>query len=159
MAKYLVISYDADQECSYFDHVEAANADAALAIVGDARPYAVPVDAMTQQEVDSLGKLLRKRKDAPKTAYDLARSLDGETVPLETAITALPGRRFRLLKEDQNTVDRGEVVLPVGHLCTIGKYEEQTELFEVIFDANEAGEFMGWCLYSLDEIHELLEAL
>ena len=160
LTKYLVISYDEDQQCSYFDHVMAADDDAAKQIVDKARPYAVAVDAMDQIEVDALGEYLRKNDAPHTTAYDLQLDIEADIEELmETAPEALPGRRYRLLVADSNCVERGEVVVFVGHLCTIGEFDHDTELYTVKFDDNEAGEDMGHCLYTLEEIHTNLEAI
>lgn len=160
LKKYLVISYDDDQQCSYWDHVAAVDEDAAKQIVDKARPYAIAVDAMDQAEVDSLGKLLRNNKKPHTNAYDLGLMLDtGEDDLLEAAIEALPGRRYRLLVADSNDVERGTVDIPVGHPCTIGEFDHNTELFTVKFDDNADGEDMGHCLYTLEEIHTNLEAI
>ena len=47
MEKYLVISYDDDQQQPYFDHVLAEDRDQAIILMEQARPDALPVDALT----------------------------------------------------------------------------------------------------------------
>ena len=51
MEKYLVISYDDDQQQPYFDHMLAANRDHAIILMEQARPDALPVDALTVSDL------------------------------------------------------------------------------------------------------------
>ena len=58
MRKYLVISYDNDQEQPHYDQVLADNSEAALEIIGEIRDYAFMVCALTPVELATMSKRL-----------------------------------------------------------------------------------------------------
>ena len=59
MRKYLVVSYDNDEERYFFDQVLADNSEAALEIIGGIRgDYAFMVCALTPVELATMSKRL-----------------------------------------------------------------------------------------------------
>lgn len=69
----------------------------------------------------------------------------------------LIGTRHRLLKPDMNEVERGEVVVPVGHSCKVTAFYPDCGMYAVAFDDDTEGRDMGWCFYTADEIRTDLE--
>ena len=56
--KYFVISYDDDQQQTFFDFVEASTPDVACYIAGEQREYAIPCQALTSSELRIYADLL-----------------------------------------------------------------------------------------------------
>ena len=58
MQKFLVISYDDDQQQPYFDHLLADDRDQAIILIEGARSYAIAMDALTITEIREMANLL-----------------------------------------------------------------------------------------------------
>lgn len=80
--KFAVTSYFPDEQQIFTDFVEAADADAAKQIVGDAREYAVPADAVSLNELRDLAAGLEAETDTPASAFALAATIGDETALL-----------------------------------------------------------------------------
>ena len=61
MQKYLVVSYDDDQQQWFWDYVVAKTAADAVAHVCEWRPYVVAADAASLSQVQSIAKVLKSR--------------------------------------------------------------------------------------------------
>lgn len=57
--KFLVISYDDDQQQTFFDIKEAANREAAMSLVDGEREDAIPIEALAVLDVENLLKQLK----------------------------------------------------------------------------------------------------
>lgn len=54
--RFVVLSYDDDQQQTFRDIVEAESHEAAMAQGGEAREYAVPVAAMTAEDLRAMAE-------------------------------------------------------------------------------------------------------
>jgi hypothetical protein len=77
LARFLVISYDSDQQETIYDHIIAeddpkrGDGEVAMEIAGKLRPNAVPVSAMTARELREMADHMMGRSDeAIKTEMD-----------------------------------------------------------------------------------------
>jgi hypothetical protein len=61
MKKYLVVSYDDDQQQWFWDYVAAKTAEDAVAHVCERRPYVIAADAASLSQVQSIAKNLKSR--------------------------------------------------------------------------------------------------
>ena len=61
MQKYLVVSYDDDQQQWFWDYVAANTAEDAVAQVCERRPYVIAADAASLSQVQSITKDLKSR--------------------------------------------------------------------------------------------------
>jgi hypothetical protein len=61
MKKYLVVSYDDDQQQWFWDYVAAKTAEDAVAHVCARRPYVIAADAASLSHVQSITKDLKSR--------------------------------------------------------------------------------------------------
>ena len=61
MQKYLVVSYDDDQQQWFWDYVAAKSAEDAVALVCERRPYVIAADAASLSQVQSIAKGLKSR--------------------------------------------------------------------------------------------------
>lgn len=61
MKKYLVVSYDDDQQQWFWDYVAAKTAEDAVALVCERRPYVIAADAASLFQVQSIAKNLKSR--------------------------------------------------------------------------------------------------
>jgi hypothetical protein len=61
MQKYLVVSYDDDQQQWFWDYVAAKTAADAVALVCERRPYVIAADAASLSQVQSITKDLKSR--------------------------------------------------------------------------------------------------
>ncbi|MGA8224833.1 MAG: hypothetical protein WB780_24535 [Candidatus Acidiferrales bacterium] len=61
MQKYLVVSYDDDQQQWFWDYVAAKTEEDAVAHVCERRPYVIAADAASLSQVQSIGKDLASR--------------------------------------------------------------------------------------------------
>ena len=59
LTKYLVVSYDPDQQQWFYDFVFAKNADTAKARICGLRPYVVESDATDLKELEALVEILK----------------------------------------------------------------------------------------------------
>ena len=64
MQKYLVVSYDDDQQQWFWDYVAAKTAEDAVAHVCERRPYVIAADATSLSHVQSIAKDLKSRSIA-----------------------------------------------------------------------------------------------
>ena len=64
MQKYLVVSYDDDQQQWFWDYVAAKSAEDAVAHVCERRPYVIAADAASLPQVQSIAKGLKSRSIA-----------------------------------------------------------------------------------------------
>ena len=67
------------------------------------------------------------------------------------------GLRMQTKVIDANEVDdRGEVVIPIGHTATIGECvhidKDHGPMYAILWDDDEQGQSMGWCIWSIPEI-------
>lgn len=62
MKKFAVISYDDDQQQTFWDFVMAESSDEAKEKVNDARPYAIAVDAIQPEELEEMAYKLHSRR-------------------------------------------------------------------------------------------------
>ena len=58
MRKYLVITYNDDQQETYYDRVRAMSEEGALKRICDIRDYALPVCALTPVDLTTMADLL-----------------------------------------------------------------------------------------------------
>ena len=63
MPKFLVISYDDDQQQTFFDRIVAKNDDAAEVAIGLIREHAIPCTALT---VDELRQMADEMDELPE---------------------------------------------------------------------------------------------
>jgi hypothetical protein len=61
MKKYLVVSYDDDQQQWFWDYVAAKTAEDAVAHICERRPYVIAADAISLSQVQSIAKDLASR--------------------------------------------------------------------------------------------------
>ncbi|MBZ5697641.1 MAG: hypothetical protein LAN18_03750 [Acidobacteriia bacterium] len=61
MQKYLVVSYDDDQQQWFWDYVAAKTAEDAVAHVCERRPYVIAADAASLSHVQSIARDLKNR--------------------------------------------------------------------------------------------------
>lgn len=61
MKKYLVVSYDDDQQQWFWDYIAAKTAEDAVAIVCERRPYVIAADAASLSQVQTITKALKSR--------------------------------------------------------------------------------------------------
>jgi hypothetical protein len=61
MKKYLVVSYDDDQQQWFWDYVAARTAKDAVAHVCERRPYVIAADAASLSQVQNIAKGLKSR--------------------------------------------------------------------------------------------------
>jgi len=66
--KFLVVSYDDDQQQWFWDYVMAADEEAPEAKVCECRPYVIAADAATLKQVRGIAGALRSR--SPKKIRD-----------------------------------------------------------------------------------------
>jgi hypothetical protein len=64
MKKYLVVSYDDDQQQWFWDYVAAKTAEDAVAHICKRRPYVIAADAVSLSHVQSITKDLKSRSIA-----------------------------------------------------------------------------------------------
>jgi hypothetical protein len=64
MKKYLVVSYDDDQQQWFWDYVAAKTEQDAVAHVCERRPYVIAADAVSLSHVQSIAKDLKSRSIA-----------------------------------------------------------------------------------------------
>jgi hypothetical protein len=65
--KYLVVSYDDDQQQWFWDYVVAKTEEAAQALVCKRRPYVIAADAATPDQVQTIATDLTKRSQSQIT--------------------------------------------------------------------------------------------
>jgi hypothetical protein len=68
--KFLVVSYDEDQQQWFYDHVQATSEQEAAALICRIRPYVIAAEASTLPEV-----LRMARRIARKSAKDIRTDL------------------------------------------------------------------------------------
>jgi len=61
MKKYLVVSYDNDQQEWFWDYVAANSAEDAVALVCERRPYVIAADAASLSQVQSIARSMKGR--------------------------------------------------------------------------------------------------
>ena len=61
MQKYLVVSYDDDQQQWFWDYVAANTAEDAVAEICERRPYVIAADAASQAQVQEIAVDLQNR--------------------------------------------------------------------------------------------------
>ncbi len=61
MKKYLVVSYDDDQQQWFWDYVAAKTAADAVALVCRRRPYVIAADAASMSQIQSIAQSLKRR--------------------------------------------------------------------------------------------------
>jgi hypothetical protein len=61
MKKYLVVSYDYDQQQWFWDYVAAKTAEDAVAHVCERRPYVIAADAASLSQVQIIARDLKSR--------------------------------------------------------------------------------------------------
>ena len=61
MQKYLVVSYDDDQQQWFWDYVAAKTAEDAVAHVCERRPYVIAADAASLSQVQIIARDLKSR--------------------------------------------------------------------------------------------------
>jgi len=81
MKKYLVVSYDDDQQQWFWDYVAAKTAEDAVAHVCKWRPYVIAADAASLSHVQGIAKDLKSRSIAR-----IIHQFDFETVTPEEGI-------------------------------------------------------------------------
>lgn len=59
--KYLVVSYDDDQQQWFWDHIAATTEEAAVALVCKRRSYVIAADAASLSQVQDIADTLRRR--------------------------------------------------------------------------------------------------
>jgi len=59
--KFLVVSYDDDQQQWFWDYIVAKTAESAVAQVCERRPYVIAADAASLSQVRSIAKSLKRR--------------------------------------------------------------------------------------------------
>ena len=64
MKKYLVVSYDDDQQQWFWDYVAAKTAEEAVALVCQRRPYVIAADAASVSQVQGIARSLQRRSIA-----------------------------------------------------------------------------------------------
>jgi hypothetical protein len=64
MQKYLVVSYDDDQQQWFWDYVAAKTAEGAVALVCERRPYVIAADAASASQVQRIARSLKRRSIA-----------------------------------------------------------------------------------------------
>lgn len=64
MQKYLVVSYDDDQQQWFWDYVAAKTAEDAVAHVCERRPYVIAADAASLTQVQGIARDLKSRSIA-----------------------------------------------------------------------------------------------
>ena len=74
MQKYLVVSYDDDQQQWFWDYVAANTAEDAIAEVCERRPYVIAADAASQAQVQEIAFDLESR-----TISQIVHQLDFDT--------------------------------------------------------------------------------
>lgn len=77
LTRYLAVSYDDDQQQTFYDLVAATDAEAAKGIVARARDYAVAIDAWTLKQWRAQAQFLSPAHPLariPKTALELRRN-------------------------------------------------------------------------------------
>jgi len=78
--RFVVISHDGDQQQSFRDPVEADNYKDAMELIGIARPYAIPVDAISIEELRKLLEILEHRSTGAIEEWlvELFKESDGQ---------------------------------------------------------------------------------
>jgi hypothetical protein len=61
MQKYLVVSYDDDQQQWFWDYVAAKRAEDAVAHVCERRPYVIAADAASLSQVQGIARDMKSR--------------------------------------------------------------------------------------------------
>jgi len=64
MQKYLVVSYDDDQQQWFWDYVGAKTAEDAVAHVCERRPYVIAADAASLSQVQGIARDMKSRSIA-----------------------------------------------------------------------------------------------
>ena len=64
MKKYLVVSYDDDQQQWFWDYVAAKRAEDAVAHVCERRPYVIAADAASLSQVQGIARDMKSRSIA-----------------------------------------------------------------------------------------------
>lgn len=72
MSRFLVVSYDDDQQQWFYDPVEAAKAEDAVAHICRIRPYVIAADASTAEQLRGMADQIETDKPE-KIRRDLAR--------------------------------------------------------------------------------------
>ena len=78
MQKYLVVSYDDDQQQWFWDYVAANTAEDAVAQVCERRPYVIAADAASLSQVQVIARDLKSRSIA-----QITRQFDCDTATPE----------------------------------------------------------------------------
>jgi hypothetical protein len=78
MKKYLVVSYDDDQQQWFWDYVVAKTAKDAVAHVCERRPYVIAADAASLPQVQVIARDLKTR-----TAARIIHQFNSDTTTLE----------------------------------------------------------------------------
>lgn len=81
MQKYLVVSYDDDQQQWFWDYVAATTAEDAVALVCERRPYVIAADAASLSQVQEIARDLKSRSIARIT-----HQFDCDTVTTDAGI-------------------------------------------------------------------------
>lgn len=61
MRKFLVVSYDDDQQQWFWDYIVAKTAESAVAQVCERCPYVIAADAVSLSQVQNIAKSLKSR--------------------------------------------------------------------------------------------------
>lgn len=78
MKKYLVVSYDDDQQQWFWDYVAAKTTEDAVAFVCERRPYVIAADAITMSQVQRIARDMASRPIAR-----IIHQFDCDTATLE----------------------------------------------------------------------------
>ena len=82
MQKYLVVSYDDDQQQWFWDYVAAKSAEDAVALVCKRRPYVIAADAASLSQVQQIARNLKRRSIARiihQFDFDTSRPEEGDS--------------------------------------------------------------------------------
>ena len=61
--RYIVVSYDDDQQQTFFDLVQAENEGDAKSIIGELRDYAIPCDAIDLERLERMATYMAKARN------------------------------------------------------------------------------------------------
>ena len=70
--KFLVVSYDDDQQQWFWDYIVAKTAESAVAQVCERCPYVIAADAASLSQVQNIAKSL-KRRPVARISYEVDR--------------------------------------------------------------------------------------
>ena len=123
--RFLVTSYDDDQQQWFYDTVEAKTADAAETYVCAARPYVLDSDALPIEAVEKLAQTMRANLTKSTSECDVWDASDPLT-ECQDCETRTPESKLNPVKDLHQRVEPGEP-MPAGECPECGALCQEIE--------------------------------